>query len=81
MPHNQRVKNREGKTQFFCFWAVRADIFGRSSLGCQKSSQMAPYANKSKNEESFVDINNLLSKKYPISMFDITKLLKITMFT
>ena len=36
---------------------------------------------KVKNEEFFVDINNLLSKKYPISMFDLTKLLKTIMLT
>ena len=42
---------------------------------------MATYAKKSKNEEYFVEINNLLSKKYPISMFDLTKLLKTIMFT
>ena len=60
---------------------VRADIFGQLFLGSQKSSQMALYANKSKNEESFEDINNLLSKKYPISIFDITILLKTIMLT
>jgi hypothetical protein len=71
----QRVKNREEKTQIlFLGWTVRADIFGRLFLGSQKSSQMAPYAVKSKNEESFVNINNALSKKYSISMFDITEL-------
>ena len=42
---------------------------------------MMPYAKKSKKGEHFVDINNLLSKKYPISMFDITKVLKTIMFT
>jgi hypothetical protein len=56
-------------------WAgtVRADILGQTFLGSQKSSQMAAYICKSKNEESSVDINNLSSNKYPISMFDITK--------
>ena len=69
-------KEQRGEYSDFLFLGrtVRADIFGRLFLGSQKSSQMAPYAVKSKNEESVVDINNLLSKKYPISKFDLTKL-------
>ena len=69
-------KEQRGENSIFLFLGrtVRADIFGRLFLGSQKSSQMAPYAVKSKNEESFVNINNPLSKKYPISMFDITEL-------
>jgi hypothetical protein len=76
-------KEQRGESSDFLYMGrtVRADIFGRSFLGSQKSSQMAPYAIKSEYEESFVDINNLLSKKYPISMFDLTKLLKTIMFT
>ena len=41
---------------------------------------MAPYVKKIKNEESFVNIKNILSKKYPIGMFDLTKLLKTINF-
>jgi hypothetical protein len=74
----QRVENSDF---LFLGQTVRADIFGRLFLGSQKSSQMAPYVVKSKNEESFVDINNILSKKYLISMFDFTKFLKTIMFT
>ena len=51
----------------------RADTFSWVFLGSQKLSQMAACVCKSKNEESSVDINNLMSNKYPISMFDITK--------
>ena len=47
---------------------IRADIFGS-----QKTSQMAASVRKRKNEESSVNINNLFSNKYPISMFDLTK--------
>ena len=76
-------KEQRGENSDFLFLGltVRADIFGQLFLGSQKSSQMAPYAVQSKNEESFVNINNPLSKKYPISMFDITKLLKTIIFT
>jgi hypothetical protein len=60
----RKIKNTESKEQrgensdfLFLGRTVRADIFGRLFLGSQKSSQMAPYAVKSKNEESFVNIN------------------------
>ena len=66
----QRVKNREGKTQIFCFWARQS---GQIFLGSQKSSQMAAFVCKSKNVESSLNLNNLLSNKYPISMFDLGK--------
>ena len=52
-------KEQRGETQIFVFGL---DSQVRSSwllLGSQKSSQMAPYAVKSKNAESLVDINNL----------------------
>ena len=70
-------KEQRGENSDFLFLGrtVRADIFGRWFLDSQKSSQMAPDAVKSRNEESFVDIKNLFS------MFDITKLLKTKMFT
>jgi ABC-type antimicrobial peptide transport system permease subunit len=62
-------KEQRGKLRFlFLGRRVRADIFGRLFLGSQKFLQMAVYKVKSKNEESFVDINTLLSKKYPISV-------------
>ena len=54
----------ENSDVLFLGWTVRADIFGGLFLGSQKFSQMAPYVKNSKNEEHFVDINNLLSKKY-----------------
>jgi hypothetical protein len=57
-------KEQRGENSSFLFLGrtVRADMYGQLFLGSQKSSQMAPYAVKSKNEESFVDINNLLIK-------------------
>ena len=72
-------KEQRGENSDFLFLGrtVRADIFGRLILGSQKSSQMAAYAWKSKNVESAVNINNLLSNKYPIIMLDLTKLLKL----
>ena len=56
-------------------------MFGRLFLGSQKSSQIAAYACKSKDGEAGVNINNLLSNKYPIIMFDLTKLLKTIIVT
>ena len=50
-----------------------ADIFGRIFLGSKISSQMTAFVHKSKNVESSLNLNNLLSNKYPISMFDLTK--------
>ena len=49
---------------------VRADSFGRIFLSSQKSSQMAAFVRKSKNVEYSLNLNNLLSNKYPIGMFD-----------
>ena len=76
-------KEQRGENSDFLFLGqtVRADIFGRLFLGSQKSSQIAAYACKSKDGEAGVNINNLLSNKYPIIMFDLTKLLKTIIFT
>jgi len=59
---------------------VIEDIFGRIFVGSQKSSQMAAFVHESKNVESSVNIKNLLSDKYPISMFDLTKWLIAIVF-
>ena len=70
----QRAESKEqrGESSDFLFLSrtVRADIFGRIFLGSQKSSQMAAFVHKSKNVESSLNLNNLLSNKYPISMFN-----------
>ena len=65
-------KEQRGKNSDFLFLGrtVRADILGKIFLGSQKSSQMAAFVHKSKNVESSLNLNNLLSNKYPISMFD-----------
>ena len=80
---HQRVRNREEKTQTFFYLGqtVRADTFGRIYLGSQKSSQMAAYVHKSKNKDSSLNVNNLLSNKYPISKFDLTEWLIAIVFT
>ena len=68
-------KEQRGKNSDFLFLGrtVRADILGKIFLGSQKSSQMAAFVHKSKNVESSLNLNNLLSNKYPISMFNLTK--------
>ena len=68
-------KEQRGETQIFLFLGgtVRADIFGRIILGSQNSSHMAAYEFNSKNVESSVNINNLLSNQYPISMFELKR--------
>ena len=70
-----RGKIHRGENSDICLLGrtVRADIMGQIFLGSQKSSQMAAYVCKSNNEDSSLDINNPLSNKFPISMFDITK--------
>ena len=42
---------------------------------------MAAFVYKSKNVESSLNLNNLLSNKYPISTFYLTKLLIASVFT
>ena len=61
-----REKIHRGANSDICLLGrtVRADTFGRIFLGSQKLSQMAAYVGKSKNEESSVNINNILSNKY-----------------
>ena len=64
--NNHRVKNREGKTEIFLFLGrtVRADIFGQ--LKVLTNDRICA-------RKSSLSLNNLLSNKYPISMFDLTK--------
>ena len=79
-----KSKEQRGENSDFLFLGgqtVRADIFGQLFLGSQKSSQMAACARKSKNGESSMNINKLLLNKYPIIMFDLTRLLKTIIFT
>ena len=45
----------------------------KEQRGKNITSQMAAFVHKSKNVESSLNLNNLLSNKYPISMFDLTK--------
>jgi hypothetical protein len=75
-------KEQRGENSDFLFLGrtVRADIFGRIFLRSQNSSQMAEFEFKSKNVESSVNIMNLLSNKYPISMFDLKRRLIATVF-
>ena len=62
-------KEQRGENSDFLYIGrtVTAEIFGWSFLGSQKSSQMAPYAVKYKNEEYFLDINNILSKSIQLA--------------
>jgi hypothetical protein len=62
---NSESKEQRGENSDFLFLGqtVRADIFGRLFLGSQKSSQMAPYAVKSKNEEFLLILVFFYQKK------------------
>ena len=71
--HREKICRGANLEFFLLGRTVRADIFGRIFLGSQKFSQMAAYVCKSENVESSVTINNILSNKHSISMFDLSK--------
>ena len=63
-------KEQRGENSDFLFLGqtVWADTFGQSKV----LSDGSIYAQK-QNKYTLLYLNNLLSKKYPISMFDLTK--------
>ena len=71
----QRVKNREGKTQTFFFWAGQSgQIFLAGYFwAVRRPHKWQHMCVKVKNVESSLNFNNLFSNKYPINMFDLTK--------
>ena len=57
--HREKIHREAHSDICLLGWTIRADIFGLIFLGRKKSSQMAAYVCKSKNEQFSVDINNL----------------------